>query len=364
MANKKFLQNEPRLAIVRLNSWLVLLICLIVVVLVKLQPFLGFRISLTQQVNIFLTFIFCVQVRWWIFRRWGWISGFELAVANWLAQTDAWERRSHLWVLNAIAGISNLRKPPTKSANFSNNDFKDDRLNTKKLCLFTAVLTIPLSFLEFSYFRHDARRVLYPLGNVFVMGMLIGLSKSEQKSAEKAQRGAEGEERIASLLLPFVQQQGGTLYSRLHENRLRISGMGDLDILLTMPSNKNFAISVKVLEGVEGQKIKVFYDPVAQALRYRKGREGKQKFEAEPTLALQERIKWLLANVRDLLIQPSTMLVVFPSPVVVQKHKDSPTVTVGEQSFVFLNGVYVVMQQDLVQLLSDLLNQGERISSV
>lgn len=363
------IERKHRRALIRINTWILSLACMVVAVRIRFNSSL--ELSLFHQIDIFLIAVLYIQIRWWAFRQWGWIFPHEIFVANCLALTDCLEHPFQKWVLKNIGRLDVLKhffhwildnlnftdslvKLPAETEELSHQNFRRDRLFASTLCWCAGYACVPLMLIMYFIFRHDVRGVLYPIGYVFVMMMFFYLAQSQRQLAEIAQRGDAAEEEIARLIEPVRQQQGGTLYSLLQNNRVRIPGLGDLDILLITPSAKNFAISVKSLEG---EKVKVFFDSKLQTLRYRKGRGSKKTFESEPTSVLQEQVEWVLAN-KNLIRQQPAKLVVFRSPAVIDVHKDSPTIMVGNRSFLYFNNAFVVMESDLTALISELL-EGE-----
>ena len=188
-----------------------------------------------------------------------------------------------------------------------------------------------------------------------------------EKEIELTLQGEEAERHIAKLLKPLVGR-GGQLFSKVDDKRLRIADKENegLDILLNL-SGIRFAISVK---SKRYEKVKVFYDPKYDQIRYSCKEYRKDWFPTNITDEINKHINWLLTNRPKLFSKkkqpkkPWLIVVVcgFPSKPVKQQPRvavfpDSPKEIINGTEYLKHKGVFVVDEESLISLVQALRTQ-------
>ncbi len=203
------------------------------------------------------------------------------------------------------------------------------------------------------------------IANVVIINVLVNQVSSEEKEIELTLQGEEAERHIAKLLKPLVGR-GGQLFSRLDENKLRIKDDAGLDILLNL-SGIRFAISVK---SKRYEKVKVFYDPKYDQIRYSCKEYRKDWFPKDITKEINDQINWLLTNRPKLFSKkkqpkkPWLIVVVcgVPSKPVKQPPRvavfpNSPKEVINGTEYLKHRGVFVVDEESLISLVQVLKTQ-------
>lgn len=180
--------------------------------------------------------------------------------------------------------------------------------------------------------------------------------------AETQKQGEEAERYIIKLLKPLCGR-GGQLFSSLDDNRLFTPNRGKLDILVNL-SGVRFAISVK---SKRYEKVKVFYDPKHQLIRYSSKEWGKGRFLFDITQQINDQVDWLVANRPKLFSKkkrpkmPWKIIVVCGAPSVQSQNlvevaifPDSPKEVINNTEYLKDRGVYVVDERSLVSLIQAL----------
>lgn len=107
--------------------------------------------------------------------------------------------------------------------------------------------------------------------------------------------------------------------------------------------------------GSEDQRVKVFFDPVRQRLRFRKGRRGIGDFSKEPTLEHKKQVARFLSDGSIPSCRSLHLILAFPPHVQLDVHKDSPVEVIGKYQFLKSNDVWVVISDlDLALLIEAL----------
>ena len=178
--------------------------------------------------------------------------------------------------------------------------------------------------------------------------MLKQTAKTTIKSPADLQREEKAAPKIARLLEENFLAQGAQIYSSLHKNQVFLPETDNhLDILLKFPSGETFAIAVISLKG---ERDTVFYDHAAQKLRYRHGKV-KKRWLLDPTVKIRQQVDSLSGHT-DLFEkdQPPSLIVVLTSPVRVKVWEDVAA-QVGDLTVLYLNGVYVIEEKNLIALI-------------
>lgn len=234
---------------------------------------------------------------------------------------------------------------------------EDAESASQKLTVFYSGNSILMLWLLLFY-SGTAIGAIGSLATVGAMGMLANQISQFQSKISLAKQGEEAERHIASLLKTLCGR-GCRLYSKLDDTRLRVPGKGDLDVLLNLEGVR-FAISVK---SKRGEKVKVFYDRDHHLIRYSYGgtKGSKGWFKGDIAQELNEQVEWLRAHRAQffsakrppwkivVLCSPVGALVEHPLKVVV--FPDSPFEEIGQVKFLKDKDVYVVAEQELVNLI-------------
>ncbi len=204
--------------------------------------------------------------------------------------------------------------------------------------------------------------------------MLVNQVSLSEKEIELTRQGEEAERHIAKLLKPLVGR-GGQLFSKIDDKRLRIADKENegLDILLNL-SGIRFAISVK---SKRYEKVKVFYDPKYDQIRYSCKECRKDWFRKDVTNEINQHINWLLTNRPKLFSKkkqpkkPWLIVVVcgVPSKPVKQPPRvavfpDSPTEVLNGTEYLKHKGVFVVDEESLINLVQALRTQPSQLPTV
>ncbi len=180
--------------------------------------------------------------------------------------------------------------------------------------------------------------------------------------AQTQKQGSQAERHIIKLLKPLCGR-GGQLFSSLDDKRLFTPERGKLDILVNL-SGVRFAISVK---SKRYQKVKVFYDPKQQLIRYSTKEWGKGRFLFDIIQQINDQVDWLLTNRPKLFSKkkqpkmPWKIIVVCGAPAVESQNMvkvavfpDSPIESLNGRDYLKDRGVYVVDEGSLVSLIQTL----------
>lgn len=253
-----------------------------------------------------------------------------------------------------------LLPPPDDDPNktFSTHTPVEDNENARDICTTGYGANLALMLGLSAFYPGGLVGALGIFGTIGVTGILLNQISTFQRQAVLEKQGEETEKAVAELLVPLSRRYGGTLYSKLDDCRLRIVGMGDLDILLSFPG-ESFAISVKSKKLRKKDKLKIFWDRDHQRIRYSKNGD-KGDFETNITQDLNERVDWLLVHRGNLISPQPHRIVVWRSypldapSLRVSVFPDSPKEVLGGREFLKYQGVYVVAAEDLVHSIQSL----------
>ena len=250
-----------------------------------------------------------------------------------------------------------LLPPPDDDPNriFSIYTPVEDNENARDICTAAYATNSALMIGLSAFFPGSFVAALGIFGTVGATGILLNQISTFQHKALLEKQGEETEKAVAELLVPLSCCYGGTLYSKLNDCRLRIAGMGDLDILLNFPG-ESFAISVKSKKLGKKDKLKIFWDRDHQIIRYSKN-GSKSDLETNITQDLNERVDWLLAHRSNLISPQPHRIVVWRSypldapSLRVSVFPDSPKEVLAGREFLKYQGVWVVESKNLVHLI-------------
>ncbi|NEQ24538.1 MAG: hypothetical protein F6K28_36615 [Microcoleus sp. SIO2G3] len=241
---------------------------------------------------------------------------------------------------------------------FSTHTPVEDNENARDICTTGYGANLALMLGLSAFYPGSFVAALGIFGTIGVTGILLNQISTFQRNAVLEKQGEETEKAVAELLVPLSRRYGGTLYSKLDDCRLRIAGMGDLDILLNFPG-ESFAISVKSKKLEKKDKLKVFWDRDRQKIRYSKN-GSKSDFETNIIQDLNKRVDWLSAHRGNLISPQPHRIVVWKSypldapSICVSVFPDSPKEVLGGSEFLTHQGVYVTEAENLVSLIQSL----------
>ena len=205
------------------------------------------------------------------------------------------------------------------------------------------------------------------IANVAIINVLVNQVSLSEKEIELTRQGEEAERHIAKLLKP-LEGRGGQLFSKIDDKRLRIADKENegLDILINL-SGIRFAISVK---SKRYEKVKVFYDPKYDQIRYSCKEYRKDWFPTNITDEINKHINWLLTNRPKLFSKkkrpkkPWLIVVVcgltskpVKQPPRVAVFPDSPKEIINGTEYLKHKGVFVVDEESLICLVQALRTQ-------
>ena len=227
----------------------------------------------------------------------------------------------------------------------------EDLQSSRDISACLAGFNLSLGAWTYVYLASNFLGLLSPM---LFLGLTVIFSKQAaefQHITQVMKRKQAAEKQIAQLLEDHLAPSGAEIRSLLHQNQLEIeapqSYIADyLDILLTLPNGKQFAIYVLALKG---EKDTVFYDFKAQELRYRHG-HGKKRWSISPIAELKRKVNWLSEHT-SLISKPITMILAFPNPIRVKAFDDS-AVCVGQLKVTQVEDVYVVGEKELIELIN------------